>query len=339
MSTRGAASDSSAVTTSTRLRAVFFGTPAFAIPSLRSIHRETDLLAIITQPDRPKGRGRLIAAPAVAQVGRELGARVLQPARVKDPSVLETLRALRPDVGITVAYGKIIPREILRLPPLGCINVHPSLLPKYRGASPIQAALAAGESETGVTIMYQSEELDAGDIILQRRVPIALDDTAATLEATLARAGAEALVDALRLIAHGTAPRIPQDPAAASYVRKLTKDHGRIDWSKPAEDLARLIRAMNPWPSAYTRHRGKLLKIWKAGPAGADGEAGVVCEVRRGEGFVVGTGSGALLVLEVQPEGGRRMTADEYVRGYRLEVGERLGQKIDGSAGARERDK
>lgn len=317
-----------------KLRAAFLGTPEFAVPSLAAAHRETELVAVVTQPDRPKGRGRRVAAPPVAENARTLGLRVLQPARLKDPAVIGALRELRPDILITVAYGKIAPREMLDLPPLGCINVHPSLLPKYRGASPIQAALAAGESETGVTIMYQTEELDAGDIILQRRVPIALDDTGATLEAKLARAGAEALVDALRLIARGIAPRMPQDPAAASYVKKLTKDHGRIDWSKPAEDLARLIRAMDPWPSAYTRHRGKLLKIWKAGPVGAGGEAGVVWEVRRGDGFVVGTGSGALLVLEVQPEGGRRMTADEYVRGYRLEVGERLGQEIDGSAEA-----
>ncbi len=320
-----------------RLRAIFLGTPEFAVPSLLAVHRETDLAAVVTQPDRPKGRGRRVAAPPVAEKTRELGLRVLQPARLKDPAVTGALRELRPDIVITVAYGRIIPREILQLPPLGCINVHPSLLPKYRGASPIQAAVAAGESETGVTIMYQTEELDAGDIILQRRMPIALDDTAATLEANLARAGAEALVDALRLIARGTAPRMPQDPAAASYVKKLTKDHGRIDWSKPAEDLGRLIRAMDPWPSAYTRHRGKLLKVWKAGPASVRGDPGVVCEVRRGDGFVVGTGSGALLVLEVQPEGGRRMTADEYVRGYRLEVGERLGQETDGSAEARER--
>lgn len=309
-------------------RAVFLGTPEFAVPSLAAAHRETELVAVLTQPDRPKGRGRQIAAPPVAEHARALGLRVLQPARLKDPAVIGALRELRPDIVITVAYGKIIPREMLDLPPLGCINVHPSLLPKYRGASPIQAAIVAGESETGVTIMYQTAELDAGDIILQNRVPIDDDDTAATLEAKLARAGAEVLVDALRLIARGAAPRISQDPTQASYVGKLTKEHGRIEWSKPAGDLARLIRAMDPWPSAYTWRRGKLLKIWKARPTNATGEPGVVREVRRGGGFVVGTGSGALLVLDVQPEGGRRMTADEYARGYRLEVGERFGEHV-----------
>ena len=310
---------------SRKLRAVLLGTPEFALPSLLAVHRETALLAVVTQPDRPQGRGRQVAPPPVAQKARELGLSVLQPARLKDAGVIQTIRDLHPDIIITVAYGKIIPRELLALPPLGCINVHPSLLPQYRGASPIQAAIVAGERETGVTIMYQTEELDAGDIILQRRVPITEDDTAATMEHKLAQVGAEALVEAIRLIAAGDAPRRAQDGSSASYVKKLSKDHGRIDWTRPADELARLIRAMNPWPSAFTAHHGKLLKIWKARARGDSGAPGMVHDLRRGEGFVVGTGSGSLLVLEVQPEGGRRMTADEYVRGYRLEVGERLG--------------
>ena len=253
---------------------------------------------------------------------------MLQPTRLNDPAVLDTLRALRPDIIITVAYGKIIPPAILTLPPLGCINVHPSLLPKYRGASPIQSAIVDGQRETGVTIMYQSEALDAGDIILQRRAPIEPHDTAQTMEARLADEGARALVEALRLIAGGTAPRIPQDASAATYVKKLTKENGRLDWTRPARALANVIRAMDPWPSAYTTHRGRLLKIWKGaaienGPPGP-ARPGTVTEVRRGEGVVVATGEGALLVTEVQPEGRRRMTADDYVRGARLEVGERL---------------
>lgn len=311
-----------------RLRAVFLGTPDFAVPSLRALVDEVDLLAVVTQPDRPQGRGRQVAPPPVAEIARRLGLRVLQPARLKDPSVIETLRALKPDIIVTVAYGKIIPPQILALPPLGCINVHPSLLPKYRGASPIQAAIADGERETGVTIMYQSEALDAGDIILQRRVPIAPEDTAQTLEARLADTGTAALVEALRLIAAGTAPRVPQDESKASYVGKLTKDDGRIDWTRSATVLANFIRAMDPWPSAYTWRRGRLLKIWKGtavqGPAAGDATPGTVVEIRRGEGFVVSTGAGALLVSEVQPEGRRRMTAEEYARGARLEVGERL---------------
>ncbi len=311
-----------------RLRAVFLGTPDFAVPSLRALVDEVDLLAVVTQPDRPQGRGRRVAPPPVAEIAPQLGLRVLQPARLKDPAVIEALRALGPDIIVTVAYGKIIPPQILALPPLGCINVHPSLLPKYRGASPIQAALADGERETGVTIMYQSEALDAGDIILQRRIAIEPTDTAQTLEAKLADAGARALVEALRLIAAGKASRSPQDESKASYVGKLTKDHGRIDWTRSAEALVNFIRAMDPWPSAYTTHAGRLLKIWGGtavqGPATGHAAPGTVVEIRHGEGFVVSTGAGALLVSEVQPEGRRRMSADEYARGARLELGERL---------------
>ncbi len=313
-----------------RLRAVFLGTPEFAVPSLRVLVDDVDVLAVVTQPDRPQGRGRRVASPPVAEIAQQLGLRILQPARLKDPLAIETLRALGPDIIVTVAYGKIIPPQILALPPLGCINVHPSLLPKYRGASPIQAAIADGERETGVTIMYQSEALDAGDLILQRRVPIAPEDTAQTLEARLADAGAEALREALRLIAAGTAPRLAQDESKASYVGKLAKDDGRIDWTRSAAVLADFIRAMDPWPSAYTWHRGRLLKIWKGtavpGPASGNATPGTVVETRRGEGFVVSTGGGALLVTEVQPEGRRRMSADEYARGARLQVGEQLRQ-------------
>ena len=240
---------------------------------------------------------------------------------------MEQLRGLHPDLIVTAAYGKIIPQEILELPPLGAVNVHPSLLPRYRGASPIASAILNGETETGVTIMYQSMELDAGDIILQRRVPIDPADTTRTLERKLAQIGAEALVEALALIADGRAPRIPQDPGQATHAGKLEKAHGRIDWTKPASALANLIRAMDPWPSAYTWHRGRLLKVWQAAALpGVRGAPGRVVEVRRGDGIVAGAGEGALVLLEVQPEDGRRMSADEYARGARLEPGERLGE-------------
>ncbi|HEU4797676.1 MAG TPA: methionyl-tRNA formyltransferase [bacterium] len=311
--------------TTPRLRAVFLGTPAFAVPSLRALLTAAEVVAVITQPDRPKGRGRRTVPPPVAVFARERGLRVLQPAKLRSPEVLQTLRELAPDIIVTVAYGKIIPKEILDIPRRGSINVHPSLLPKYRGASPIQAALRDGQRETGVTIMYQSMELDAGDIILQRTVPIDPNDTAQTLEEKLAQAGAEALVEALRLIAEDRAPRIPQDPSQATYVGKLSKEHGRIDWSSAAARLVDFIRAMNPWPSAYTWHRGQLLKIWKAAATTASGTPGTVVEKRGGEGFVVATGDGGLLVLEVQPEGRRRMSADEYARGARLQIGEVFG--------------
>jgi len=310
----------------TRLRAVFLGTPEFAVPSLEALVRETDVVAVITQPDRPKGRGRRLSPPPVAAAAAALGLRVLQPPRLRTPEVVATLRGLAPDVHVTVAYGKLIPRDVLEIPPLGSINLHPSLLPKYRGASPIASAILNGDTETGVSIMYQSMELDAGDLILQRRVAIAPDDTARTLEARLARAGADALLDALRLIAAGTAPRLPQDHAAATFTTKLEKEHGRIDWTRPADELVNLVRAMDPWPSAYTTHRGRLLKVWKAAVAEdvRPADPGTVLEVRPGGGVVVATGRGALRLLDVQPEDKRRMSADDYARGARLTPGERL---------------
>ncbi len=329
--------DPSAAAPAGRLRVVFFGTPHFAVPSLRALARQAEVAAVVTRPDRPRGRGQVVEPPPVARAARELGLRVLQPPRLRDPQVLEELRELGADVHVTVAYGRLIPPEILQLPPRGSINVHPSLLPRHRGASPIQAAILCGDAETGVTVLYQTAEMDAGDIILQRRVPVAPEDTARTLEARLAEEAAQALVEALRLIAAGTAPRQPQDPAAATYAGRLRKDHGRVDWTRPAPELARLVRAMDPWPSAFTWHRGRLLKIWRAQPVDASGDPGTVVEVRKGDGIVVACGEGGLLVTEVQPEGRRRMTADEYVRGSRLSVGERLGDgtaaRVPGQAG------
>src|SRR5437667_379074 len=331
------------MTAARRLRAVFLGTPDFAIPSLRAVLDEVEVLAVVTQPDRPRGRGRQVAPPPVAAVARALGLRVLQPTRLNDPAVPDTLRTLRPDIIMTVAYGKIIPPAILTLPPLGCINVHPSLLPKYRGASPIQSAIADGQRETGVTIMYQSEALDAGDIILQRRVPIEPHDTAQTLEARLADEGARALVEALRLIAGGTAPRFPQDASAATYVKKLTKENGRLDWTRPARALANVIRAMDPWPSAYTTHRGRLLKIWKGaaiehrppGPA----RPGTVVEVRRRGG--VGGAPGARRLCQrlarSRGSGGARNRARPAAPRWLRAAGAAVGDRTCGDAGDQRR--
>lgn len=320
-----------------KLRAVFLGTPEFAVPSLVALGDVAEIAAVVTQPDRPKGRGRQVAPPPVAQAARERGLTVLQPAKLRDPQIVRVLSALRPTVIVTVAYGKIIPKDILELPPLGCVNVHPSMLPKYRGASPIQHAILDGIAETGVTTMYQSEALDAGDIILQHRVPIRPDDTAGSLEHTLAEEGAKALVETMGLIARGQARRVPQDPTQATYVGKLAKEDGRIDWGRSASELERFIRAMDPWPSAFTRHHGRLLKIWNTvpvtlAPGVAAGSPGAVAEIRRGDGFLVATGDGWLLIREVQPEDRRRMTADEYVRGTRMEVGERLSGPTGGKA-------
>ncbi|MDR7523646.1 MAG: methionyl-tRNA formyltransferase, partial [Armatimonadota bacterium] len=248
------------------LRVVFLGTPAFAIPSLRTLARTTSVVAVVTQPDRPAGRGRTLTPPPVAVAARALGLPVWQPESLRGAAVQADLAAVRPDLLVTVAYGKIIPPAVLALPPLGAVNLHPSLLPAYRGASPIQRAIADGETVTGVTVMYVSEDLDAGDIVLQREVPIAPEETAGDLEARLAEEGAALLAEAVALIAQGRAPRRPQDHTRATYTKKLAKSDGEIAWGRPAHEIVNHVRAMNPWPCAYTTWRGGLLKVWRGGP-------------------------------------------------------------------------
>lgn len=298
------------------------GTPSFALPSLEALASRHGVVAVITQPDRPAGRGRRLTPPPVAVRARELGIPVLQPDRLRD--VRAQVEALAPDLGVTVAYGKIIPRWLLDLPAHGCINLHPSLLPKYRGASPIQRAILHGDAVTGVTVIRQTAELDAGDILAQREVPILPDDTAGTLEARLAQVGARLLVEVVDAIGRGEARPAPQDPAAASYFGKLTKEDGRIDWTHPAAQIERHIRAMEPWPKAFTFRGGERVAIRRGRVVSDEGAPGCVLRLTE-EGFVVGTGEGALEVVEVQPASGRRMSAADYARGHRLTVGEVLG--------------
>ncbi len=304
------------------MRVVFFGTPRFAVPALEAVASRHQIVAVVTQPDRPAGRGRRLTPPPVAVRARALGLHVLQPGRLGE--VKEELERLQPDVGTVVAYGKILPAWLLSLPRYGCINLHPSRLPRHRGASPIQAALLSGDPVTGVTILRVSEELDAGDILAQREVPILPEDTAGTLADRLSQVGAELLAEVLDALERGAVTARPQDPSGATYSGKLTKAQGRISWDQPAQIVERHVRAMDPWPVAYTTHRGMTLRIWRVRPVGEEGQPGQVLRLTE-EGFVVGTGSGAVEVLEVQPASGRRMPASDYVRGYRVQVGERLG--------------
>ncbi len=306
------------------VRVIFLGTPTFALPSLRAIAAATTLQAVVTQPDKPAGRGRTLTAPPAAVEARRLGIPALQPRTLRDPSVVHTLATYAPDLLVTVAYGRIIPATVIALPRLGCINAHPSLLPLYRGASPIQRAVADGATTTGITILYLTEELDAGDIILQREVPIGPEETAGDLEERLARDSAALLLEAVELIARAEAPRRPQDPARATYVGRLSKADGGIDWKRPAREIVNLVRAMNPWPSAHTAWRGGLLKIWRARTGEGSGAPGEVLAAGD-EGIVVGAGDGTVVLAEVQPEGGRRMSAADFLRGHRMRRGDRLG--------------
>jgi methionyl-tRNA formyltransferase len=330
------------------LRVVFLGTPAFAVPSLRALAPQVTIAAVISQPDRPAGRGRKLTSPPVVEAARILGLPVMQPESLKSAAVQAEVRALTPDLLAVVAYGRIIPPVVLALPRLAGINVHPSLLPAYRGASPIQAAVADGARLTGVTIMHLADELDAGDIILQREVPIGPEETAGELEARLAEIGAALLVEAIRLIAAGTVPRTPQDHSKATYAGKVSKTDGEIAWNKPATVIVNQVRAMNPWPCAYTTWRGGTLRVWRAAAArgepapempqpgeGLPGERvpGLTVPGQvlfTGEsGIAVAAGQGTVELSEVQPQGGRRMSAGEFLRGHALQAGERLGARAE----------
>lgn len=315
----------------TPLRLVFCGTPEFALPSLRALVQAGHaVLGVLTQPDRPQGRGQKAAPPPAKRLAEELGLSVWQPARPKEPEFILSLERLAPDALVLVAYGEWIPPAILHLPRFGCINAHPSLLPAYRGAAPIQRAIWDGAAETGVSTMYMAEGFDTGDIILQRGIPIGPAEDAGALHDRLAALSADLLLETLERVVQGTAPRIPQDHARATYAEKIERTDCRIDWRRSAGQLHNQIRALSPAPGAYTHHRGRRLKVWRAAlPAlGAPPAAAAPGTVLASdpEGIAVQTGAGPLLLCAVQPENGRSMSAGDYVNGYRLASGERLDE-------------
>jgi methionyl-tRNA formyltransferase len=298
------------------MRILFMGTADLACPCLDAIARlpEQQVIGVITQPDRPRGRDLKLLPTPVKVVAEKLGLPVHQPLKVREPAAIELVHNSKPDLILVVAYGQLLPQTLLDIPPLGCVNVHTSLLPRWRGASPIQHAILAGDSETGVTTMYLNERMDEGDIILQRAERIRDDDTGNSLHDRLATLGAALLVETVPLLASGHAPRLKQEDAKATYAKKLAKEDGRIDWAKPAVQIERQIRAFNPWPGAYTFLGETMLKIWKAEVAASD--QGVSGQVT---GDLVATGEGALRLVEVQPAGGKRMSFAAFARGQRIE--------------------
>lgn len=306
------------------MRLIFMGTPAFAVPSLtRLLQAGHEVTLVVTQPDRPAGRGKALRAPAVKQAAEGAGLSVIQPVKIGDAEVVGRLRQARPEVLALVAFGQLLPRAILEIPPQGCFNVHASLLPKYRGPAPIPWALIRGETVTGVTIMEIVEAMDAGPILLQRTIPIAAEDTAGTLESRLAPLGAEALIETLRAVERGEVTKSPQNEAEATYAPRLPPDIGRLRWSQSAGDLWNLVRGLAPQPGAHTFYRGRLVRVLGAQPLPGDHptRAGTIVSVRKGMGIEVATGHGTLLLTQLQPEGRRVMTAEEFSRGYRAEVG------------------
>lgn len=300
------------------------GTPDFAVPSLERLSGSAhEVVAVVTRPDRPKGRGRQVAPPPVKSAAQRLGLPVLQPESLRDAAFLASLRDMKADLFAVVAFA-ILPRAVLRVPRLGSVNLHPSLLPKYRGAAPIQWAVIRGEQETGVTIFRLSPRVDAGDLLLQRRVPIGPEETAGALYDRLKGLGAEVLLEAVDGLEAGTVNPQPQPEEGATSAPKLEKEDGRLDWAQTAGSIRNRVRGTNPVPGAFTVWNGKELKVHRAAEVDENGPPGTVVAADVREGPVVAAGEGALRLLEVQPAGKNRMSGAEFVRGYRVREGDRL---------------
>ena len=311
------------------MRIVFIGTGEIGVPSLRALlNSEHEVVAVVSQPDKPVGREQRIEPPPIKKgliraaqpppsseaIARKPDVPIFQPAKIKDPKAIEDIRSCTPDLIVVAAYGQILPRVVLEIPRLACLNLHASLLPRWRGAAPIQAAIAAGDTKTGITVMYMSEGLDTGDILLQRSLEIRATDSGGSLHDRLAQIAPEALLQALRLLTAGNAPRIPQDNARATYAPKLKREHGLIDWSDSAQAIESKIRAYNPWPGAFMKVGGQNLKIFSASVVDRDGQPGeILCSDKD---LIVASGKGALSLEQVQLEGKRRMSAAEFLRGH-----------------------
>lgn len=304
---------------------VFFGTPQFAVPTLRRLLDSTHSVAgVITQPDRPRGRGQKITHAPVKALALERGIPVYQPDRLKPAEVADTLRGWGADLGVVAAYGRIIPEHLLTIPRLGMINVHASLLPKYRGAAPVHRAVINGDSQTGVTIMRVVKELDAGGMFATVTRPIGPDETSDVVESALADMGAELLVTVVEQLGSGNAREEPQDDTQATYASRLTKEEGLIDWTRSASDLHNRVRGLYPWPHAYTFFKGTRLIVLRSVVADASASATSPGTILRAtsEAIHVATGDGELAILEVQPEGRRAMRAHDFLLGHRLATGE-----------------
>ena len=305
------------------MRLVFIGTGEIGVPTLQALLESArhQLAGVVTQPDKPAGRDQELRAPPIKTAIARSAVPIFQPARIRASEAIEQIRALNPEVIVAMAYGQILPKTVLEIPRIACLNLHASLLPRYRGAAPIQAAIVAEDRETGITVMYVDEGLDTGDILMQSRIDISPNETGSSLHDRLGEIAAEALIESLDLLSKGAAPRIPQDDALASYAPKLTRDQGKIDWTEPAVVIERKIRAFDPWPSTFMLldgpgGRSQKLKIFRASVV--PGEQAAPGKILRAdqEGILISAKSGAVLLGEVQLEGKRRMSAAEFVHGH-----------------------
>lgn len=306
------------------MRIVFMGTPDFSVPTLESlIGSRHEVVAVVTQPDKPKGRGGEIQMPPVKETALKHGIPVYQPVRARDVSFVEEMRALQPDVMVVIAFGQILSKELLDVPKYGCVNIHASLLPAYRGAAPIQWAVINGDAETGITTMMMDVGMDTGDMLEKTVVKLDPKETGGSLFDRLSLLGGDLILSTLQKIEDGTIVRTPQEHEKATYVKKIPKTLGDIDWTMSAAAIERLVRGLNPWPSAYTAWNGKMLKIWEAevlpDPAEKD-KAGTVIEAS-GDSFKVQTGDGVLKITSLQLAGKKRMDTASFLRGYQVECG------------------
>jgi methionyl-tRNA formyltransferase len=306
------------------MRLIFMGTPQFAVEPLHALAAAGhEIAGVVTRTDKPAGRGRTVAAPPVKLAAQELGFTVFQPKRVRDPEFIGILRSLTPEAIIVAAYGQILPKEILMLPKLGCVNIHASLLPAYRGAAPINWAIIRGEQETGITIMLMDEGMDTGPILMQERIPVGPEDTAGVLNEKLASLGAKIIATALQLLESGRLAPIAQDGTKATMAPLLKKGDGLIDWHLSAREIHNRVRGLSPWPGAYSSLDNKIVKIIATGVLEGTGEPGLLYE-RDKNTLVAGTGSGLLRIVSIQPEGKKPMTAGEFMRGHRGVIGKKF---------------
>lgn len=310
------------------MKVVFMGTPDFSVPCLQAIIDEGhEVVAVVTQPDKPKGRGKKMSMPPVKELAIKYDIEVYQPQRVKTDEFVNILKDINPDVIIVVAFGQILSKDILDIPKYGCINVHASLLPKYRGAAPINWVIINGEKTTGVTTMYMDVGLDTGDMILKKEMNIEVDQTAGELHDKMMYVGADVLKDTLRLIENNNAPRQKQNDDESSYAPIMDKNLGNINWAKKSEDIYNLIRGTNPWPSAYTKYNDDTMKIWKSEilDKESNNKPGTILKVDK-EGIQVATGNKILLLKEIQMPGKRRMSVEDYIKGNDIDTNSTLGE-------------
>ena len=313
------------------MRIVFMGTPDFSVPALEAlVEGGHEVVAAITQPDKPKGRGKAVLMTPVKEKAMELGIPVYQPVKVREPEFVEKLRQMEPDAIVVVAFGQILPKSILEIPRYGCVNIHASLLPKYRGAAPIQWAVIDGERESGVTTMFMNEGLDTGDMLEKEAVTLDPKETGGSLHDKLSAIGGRLILSTLKGLEDGTLKGTPQTDEGTCYAKMLKKSRGDIDWTMDAAAIERLIRGLNPWPSAYTCLHGKTLKIWDGDVLEREYgvEPGTVAEVAK-DRLVVQTGQGSLAIRSLQLEGKKRMDAGDFLRGYAVEAGTRLERRAE----------